>query len=399
MKKRFILLTLTLLIFAFILGLSSAFAASASVSVSGGGAYEVGKTVNITFTLSGTNIAQATTEIRYDSSVLQYTGGTGATLPSSASGVIRAQSGDGNAHSSMSVTLSFKTLKAGSSSISVNPVDVVNIDFEPMTCSAKSTTITVKNAEASVSGNANLSSLRLSAGSLSPSFSPNTTTYSVNVGNDVTTCTMSASTADPKATYTVSGSSSLAVGQNTRKITVTAQNGDTKTYTINIYRAKAGEEDPDDKEQEEEEQRPAEIKVSVGEKEYIIVENFDNKDIPQGFAITVAKLGDYEIPAFADKGMKYTLVLLKDGETGDEVWFFYDEEKDEFFATAALTADEIIAYEEAIASQAKGTEEDENLFKTETVLYIALGVTCAALLAVIIALQVKLRKKEGKTFE
>ena len=85
MKKRFILLTLTLLIFAFILGLSSAFAASASVSVSGGGAYEVGKTVNITFTLSGTNIAQATTEIRYDSSVLQYTGGSGATLPSSAS--------------------------------------------------------------------------------------------------------------------------------------------------------------------------------------------------------------------------------------------------------------------------------------------------------------------------
>lgn len=399
MKKRFILLTLTLLIFAFILGLSSAFAASASVSVSGGGTYEVGKTVNITFTLSGTNIAQATTEIRYDSSVLQYTGGSGATLPSSASGVIRAQSGDGNAHSSMSVTLSFKTLKAGSSNISVNPVDVVNIDFEPMTCSSKSTTVTVKNAEASVSGNANLSSLRLSAGSLSPSFSPNTTTYSVNVANDVTTCTMSASTADPKATYRVSGSSSLAVGQNTRKITVTAQNGNTKTYTINIYRAKAGEEDPDDKEQEEEEQRPAEIKVSVGEKEYIIVENFDNKDIPQGFAITVAKLGDYEIPAFADKGMKYTLVLLKDGETGDEVWFFYDEEKDEFFATAALTADEIIAYEEAIASQAKGTEEDENLFKTETVLYIALGVTCAALLAVIIALQVKLRKKEGKTFE
>ena len=394
-KRKIILIMITIAIFC-ALSASYVLGASVNASFSGGGSYEKGDTVVVKLTYSGSKFGTAKAEISYDSSYLQYESCSSVAYGSSG---ILSVSMTASGNDTLSCTVQFKAIKAGNTNISANTLELYNLNEESLSVSSKSVNINIKNAEASVSGNANLSSLRLSAGSLSPSFSPNTTTYSVNVGNDVTTCTMSASTADPKATYTVSGSSSLAVGQNTRKITVTAQNGNTKTYTINIYRAKAGEEDPDDKEQEEEEQRPAEIKVSVGEKEYIIVENFDNKDIPQGFAITVAKLGDYEIPAFADKGMKYTLVLLKDGETGDEVWFFYDEEKDEFFATAALTADEIIAYEEAIASQAKGTEEDENLFKTETVLYIALGVTCAALLAVIIALQVKLRKKEGKTFE
>jgi len=404
MKKRRGLLTLTILLAGLLISLSAAFGASARLSISGGGTYNVGDNVRVTFTLSGTNIAQATTEISYNSSVLQYTGGSGATLPSSASGVIIAQAGDGKAHSSMTVTLNFKALKAGSSNISINPNDVIDYDFNPMTCSAGSASVTVKNSSASVSGNANLSSLRISAGSLSPSFSPNTTTYTVNVGNDVTTCTMSASTADSKATYTVSGSSSLAVGKNTRKIIVTAQNGNTKTYTINIYRAKSGEngkdeKDPDDgkdenKDDEEKDDRPEDIKVKVGDKEYIVVENFEDKDVPQGFAMTVAKLGDYEIPAFADKGMKYTLVLLKDGETGDEGWFFYDEEKDEFFNTTSLTAEEIIAYEEAVAAKGQGDAKDaEKSFGTETIMFIALGITGAALLIVIIVLQIRIIRR------
>lgn len=404
MKKRPVLLTLIILIATMLLSMSVAFGASASLSISGGGTYNVGDTVRITFTLSGTNIAQATAQISYDSSVLQYTGGSGATLPSSASGVLRAQIGDGSAHSSMSVTLNFKALKAGSSSVSISPTDVIDYEFNSMSCSAKSTTVTVKNSSSSASGNANLSSLRISAGSLSPAFSPKTTSYTVNVGNSVTTCTMSVSTADSNATYTISGSSSLSVGQNTRKIVVTAQNGTTKTYTINIYRAAAdsGSEntDSDDENKDDDkEQRPEEIKVTVGEKEYIVVEDFEGKDIPQGFAMTVAKFGDYEIPVFSDKDLKYTLALLKDGETGDESWFFYDEETDEFSATTALTAEEIIAYEEAADDSSAHNGEEKEDVKTDTILYIALGVTGAALLAVIIALQVKIIRKREKQIE
>lgn len=114
MKKRFLLLTLNILLVLFIMSLSSAFAASASLSVSGGGSYNVGDTVRVTFTISGSNLGNGTAEIKYDSSVLQYTGGSGATLPSSASGVITANMGDGNARSSFTVTLNFKALKSSS---------------------------------------------------------------------------------------------------------------------------------------------------------------------------------------------------------------------------------------------------------------------------------------------
>ena len=389
MKKRFLLLTLNILLVLFIMSLSSAFAASASLSVSGGGSYNVGDTVRVTFTISGSNLGNGTAEIKYDSSVLQYTGGSGATLPSSASGVITANMGDGNARSSFTVTLNFKALKSGSSTVSVNPYDIVDYNFETVSCSAKSTTVTVKNASTSVSGNANLASLKVSAGSLSPAFSANTTSYTVNVGHDVTVCTVSASTADSGAKWSITGSSSLAVGQNTRKITVTAANGTTKTYTLNISRAAA--DDGDDKDDDDDkEERPDELKVTVGDKEYIVVENFGDKNAPQGFAMSVAKLGEYEIPAFVDKNLKYTLVLLKDGDTGDEKWFFYDEEKDEFSSTAALTPEEIIAYEEAVENAGKDDEPEEEGIKTETILLIVLGVTGAALLGVVIALQVKL---------
>ena len=50
---------------------------------------------------------------------------------------------------------------------------------------------------------------------------------------------LSAATEDDGATYTVSGSKNLSVGKNVRTVTVTAENGATRTYTITIIRAAA----------------------------------------------------------------------------------------------------------------------------------------------------------------
>lgn len=397
MKKRTVLLTLTILIAALLMCLTTALGASASLNVSGGGTYNVGDTVKITFTVSGTNVAQAHARITYDNSVLQYTGGSSATLPSSAAGVVQAQFGDGNAHSSMSVTLTFKALKAGSSSVSVEASDIIDIDFNPMSGATKSVAVTVKNPSQAASGNANLSSLRVSAGSLSPSFSPNTTSYTVNVANSVTTCTMTATKADPNATLSVSGSASLSVGKNTRSITVTAQNGTTKTYTVTIYRAAADADndadEDEDKDKDDENERPEQLEVAVGEKEYAVVENYADIEIPQGLAVTVAKLGEYDIPALADKDLKYTLVLLYDEETGDNAWFFYDQESSEFSASVPMSTDELIGFLAAASSERSEKVEAQEGITTNTILFIALGVTGAALLAVIIALQVKIIRK------
>lgn len=402
MKRRILLLTLNILAAMLIFSLAFAFAASASLSVSGGGTYNVGDTVRVTFTVSGDKIGNGTAEITYNSGVLKYTGGSGATLPSSASGVVVANFGNGTGQSSVSVTLNFKALKSGNSSVAVNPYDIVNYnDFSQMSCSSKSVSVSVKNASPSVSSNANLASLRISAGSLSPSFSPNTTSYTVNVGNDVTTCTVSASTADSGAKWSITGSPYLSVGKNTRKIIVTAANGSTKTYTLNIYRAEASDEE-EDKDKEgggDKEKRSDEIKVNVGDKEYAVVEEFGDKEVPQSFAMSVAKIGDYEVPAFVDKNLKYTLIMLKDAETGDEKWFFYDEEKDEFLSSVSISPEEVIAYEEATQNSSSDVSNDSEKIGAEKILLIVLGATGIALLGVVIALQIKIIKSRKKDDE
>ncbi|MGC9942288.1 MAG: cadherin-like beta sandwich domain-containing protein, partial [Verrucomicrobiota bacterium] len=97
------------------------------------------------------------------------------------------------------------------------------------------------------SGNANLSSLVLSSGALSPNFDPATLNYTETVAYPVTSLTITPTLADGTATVTVNGSAvasgsasgsiPLTVGQNTITTVVTAQGGATETYTLVVTRA------------------------------------------------------------------------------------------------------------------------------------------------------------------
>lgn len=91
------------------------------------------------------------------------------------------------------------------------------------------------------SANANLASLTLGTGMLSPVFSANVTGYTVTVPNATTSLSFNAVAAGPNATLGGSVSPlSLAVGSNTLTITVTAANGsDSKTYTVTVTRQTA----------------------------------------------------------------------------------------------------------------------------------------------------------------
>jgi hypothetical protein len=108
-------------------------------------------------------------------------------------------------------------------------------------------TITVNRA-APASDN-NLSALTVTPGTLTPDFASSTTSYSVDVPNSVDSVTVSATKADPNAVMSgdVTAGTGTATGQATFplvpllsksvSITVTAPNGDSKTYTITITRA------------------------------------------------------------------------------------------------------------------------------------------------------------------
>ena len=399
MKKRLGLITIAILLLG-IIGMTVAFGASASLSVSGGGSYTKGSTVTVTYTYSGDSIGSATSDISYNASVLEYVSCSGGTAPGSASGVFSVTSANGQESSSLTVTLTFKAIGSGSSTVSVKPVDVYNYDFEFLDCSSSSTTVTVTNPAPTVSSNANLSALSVSAGNLSPAFSPSRTSYDVYVGADVTVCTVSVDTEDPDASVSVTGSKDLSVGENIRKVVVTAPSGNTKTYTLYIYRAESssnnnsGEgEDPDNGDEgDNNEDEKKEIIVDIDGVEYVIVENIKNEDLPEKFNLVIGKFDGKDIPLIKDSKLKHTLALLKNQETGDQKWFFYDEEESVFFKTTEFSPEDVMKYVKLSANeqpQNDNVEKDNVVNNNNVMLYVLCG-TLALLAIVVIILQFKI---------
>lgn len=82
------------------------------------------------------------------------------------------------------------------------------------------------------SENANLKSLSLEGIDIAPEFKYYTTEYTAIVGLDIENITVFAEAEDSKATVTVTGHRELQEGENTVEITVEAEAGNTKTYTI-----------------------------------------------------------------------------------------------------------------------------------------------------------------------
>jgi uncharacterized repeat protein (TIGR02543 family) len=93
-----------------------------------------------------------------------------------------------------------------------------------------------------------LSALVVSAGTISPTFSSGTTSYTLSVATGITSTTVTATRTQANAAITVNGSAatsgtatgsiSLAYGSNTITVVVTAQDGTTtSTYTVTITRA------------------------------------------------------------------------------------------------------------------------------------------------------------------
>ena len=80
--------------------------------------------------------------------------------------------------------------------------------------------------------------------SLTPTFSSDTTDYSLIVENEVKSIDVSASAADTNASISGRGSHRLSVGNNTINIVVTAEDGGTRTYTINVVRKEAVNPEP-----------------------------------------------------------------------------------------------------------------------------------------------------------
>lgn len=167
----------------------------------------------------------------FNSSVMNYN----VEIPSTYSGTVSVNYEKN--HAGATVT----SIPANLDSISVvegTPITITIIVTAEDKATSKTYKINLTKQVGILSCNANLSSITLSAGSLS--FNAATTSYSVNVENSVSSITVSAVAEDSKASVNITPSStvSLTAGSATAiTIYVTAEDGTPKTYTISVTRA------------------------------------------------------------------------------------------------------------------------------------------------------------------
>lgn len=291
----------------------------------------VGNNVTATISVSGSDISAHTIYVSYNSSVLQYNSASGSAIVNGGGGTVTA-----SGTSAGSFSISFTAIANGSGSITTSGSDVYDINGNAISISHAGATVTV--ATASNNGDTNngnatteagettetteddgrsadcdLASLQVSPGTLTPAFSADRTTYSLQVDEDVTSVVVSASAADGNATTSVSGANSIQKGKNTVRVTVTAENGAVKVYTINVQ---AGEDVGD----------PV---ATIDGKEYSFVMNEDGLEAPEGFTAGTTTYKDWDVLSYESPNKKITVVCLKD-EDGENHWFIMDAEKDVF---------------------------------------------------------------------
>ncbi len=247
-RKSILIMFLTLIVSIFgFASLITAASGSAKMSVTGPTSGFVGKNITVKIRVSdivGKKITGTAGELIYDKSALQFVSATGMTSPYSISysdasnmfaGFSTTGVGYGNAQDVL--TLIFKPLKAGSTTINVTP-DLSDESDNAPTTTAQSLTINITNA----STDAWLTNLVTDTGTLSPSFNKDTTEYTINVGSSVASLKL---TATPVANATVTSNgvincTNLKTGENRYTITVTAQDGTTKkSYVVKVVKEAA----------------------------------------------------------------------------------------------------------------------------------------------------------------
>lgn len=282
---------------------------------------EIGSTVTITITYSsGTTVGAVDTQISYNASAFEFVSCSGATANVPA-GIVTLSwyATDINAPKSTTFSVVFKSKAAGAGNFVVNTISFTDDNDQPLGTPSKSLSVTATNP--TLSGNANLKSLKPSAGTLTPAFNANTTAYSITVPYTVTSLSLSAVVAQSGAKVGITGSNSLQVGKNTQVVTVTAPNGTTKKYTVTITRSanQATDSNQTTTTTGTPEEDPLEVEVDGAL--LTVADTQPDAELPIGFAWEPLELNGITVSAAKNKNNGLTLLYLR-GETAEDSAFY-----------------------------------------------------------------------------
>lgn len=313
-------------------------AANVSLGVSAS-TINIGDTVTVTVSVPD-NIS-ATVDLSFSSNVLSFVSSSADVGTNG--GTITMNIGKYSLAAATSVSVTFKANTSGTASISASVVSAVDNDTaEEVSLGGASTSITVANQtpdtpddpvepdDPPLSADNSLSSLRLSSGTLSPSFQYSVTNYTATVGYNVTSVVVSATTSNEKATIesvTGNGTVSLSVGENVIEIVVKAENGVKATYKITVTRLAQDEETTDPSESETqttETEDGTDTALEWNGQVLQPAEDVPDEVVPADFEKTTIILNNVETPCLTFANGELKVLYLSNAE-GTEGLYVYDE--------------------------------------------------------------------------
>ena len=240
--KRIISLAIALMLCVSLFAVTT-FAASASASLTGPGTVRAGDTITLTFNLNGSGIFGASGTLSYDSSQLTLTGtsqkiGDGWAVEFNGNNFVAYDNNLAKPINS-NTALFAATFKVGN----VATGTAIKVSYTSVTASDGNADANIGTVSysatiaAPMSTDNNLKSLTVSNATISPAFSAGTTNYTAEVPFEVSKLNVSATANDSKAKVSVNSPNLTPNGTTKVTVTVTAENGSTKTYTISVKRA------------------------------------------------------------------------------------------------------------------------------------------------------------------
>lgn len=285
--------------------MKNANAATASISVSSNKSQViVGETVKITVKVSSNeNLGSWTFDVVPTSNL--------SLTESSFGGLYVRDVVSSTNEKSKTYTFTFKAKSSGSASVEIKNSSVYLYSEENVTPTNGKVNLTLKTRaqiEAGYSKNNYLSSLSVEGYSID--FDKNTTNYTLEVPNETTSVKVVAKKEDSKSRISGTGTIAVSEGNNKIDIVVVAQNGSTKTYTINVI---------------VKELKP--IEVEINNKKHSVIRKKENMPkINMYYTSSTTNIGEEEVPCYTSQTTKYTLVGLKDEEGNTNLFIYSDNE-------------------------------------------------------------------------
>lgn len=217
----------------------------------------------------------------------------------------------------------FTSSAVGTANIVVSPVTLSIYSSEQVYNNSSSVTINVVNRPSqqqttpipinrTYSANNYLSGIAITGYQLTPAFDKETLEYNLEVDYTVEKINIETAVEDEKATVNGAGEHEVSEGNNSFDVVVTAENGNERTYKVNII---VKEIDP--------------IEVIIDKEKYTVVKKDTLLKKLDNYEKITTKIKDKEVPALKGKITEYTLVGLKDSK-GKINLYIYDDKNNSY---------------------------------------------------------------------